>query len=314
MIGSGLKKFARENGMQVGHGVAYGSLQGYTATLSEGAGYKQIIFSTKFSSQEQKDQILAAANAVNLSRTYRVQSLEIGVQTVQVVFNDNPGTMKKLREFVDWFTALLGQYGASRSQVCTECGMGITAGKWVLINDVAYYLHDACAQKAAREIQGENEQRREADTGSYLIGTFGAVLGAALGAIVWALVLNLGYVASIVGFLIGWLAEKGYNLFKGKQGKAKVLILVLAVIIGVLLGCFLADAFTLAGMINSGELGELTYGDIPYMILLLLAEDADYAGAVVSNILTGLLFAGLGVFSLLRKAGKETEGTKYIEL
>ena len=48
MIGSGLKKLAKENGMKIDSGVAYGSLGGFAATLSEGAGWKQIVFSTRF--------------------------------------------------------------------------------------------------------------------------------------------------------------------------------------------------------------------------------------------------------------------------
>lgn len=49
MIGSGLKKYALEHGMKVSNGVAYGSLRGFAATLSEGSGYKQIMVTTKFS-------------------------------------------------------------------------------------------------------------------------------------------------------------------------------------------------------------------------------------------------------------------------
>ena len=126
--------------------------------------------------------------------------------------------------------------------------------------------------------------------------------------------LNLGYVASVVGLLIGWLAEKGYNLLHGKQGKAKVLILILAVIFGVLLGTFTADAITLAGMIGGGELPGFAMGDIPGIIMILLADDAEYRAATIGNILMGLLFAALGVFALLRKAGKAVSDTKYVEL
>ena len=49
MIGSGLKKLAQENGMTVSNGVAYGSLQGYAATLSQGRGQDS---SSKNPSQE----------------------------------------------------------------------------------------------------------------------------------------------------------------------------------------------------------------------------------------------------------------------
>lgn len=314
MIGSGLKKYAQENGMKIAHGVGYGNLHGFAATLSEGSGYKQIVLATKFTSPEAKEQFMTAMNGVNLTRTYRVQNLQISAQTIHIVFTDNPGTMKKIREFVDWVMPLLQQYAATPVNVCPECGMEIASGKWVLINGIAYYMHDACAQKAAREIEAENVKRKEESTGSYVTGALGALLGSAIGAVAWAIVLNMGYVASLVGLLIGWLADKGYNLLRGKQGKAKIAILILAIIFGVLLGNILADVFTLVSMINGGELPGFTYGDIPGLIMELLAVDAEYRGAVLSNVLIGLLFAGLGVFAMLRKAGKDVADQKYIEL
>lgn len=314
MIGSGYKKYAAENGMQIAHGVAYGSLHGFAATLSEGSGYKQIVLTTKFTDPEQKERLMTAVNSVNISRTYRVQNLEIGAQMINIVFTDNPGTMKKIRAFVDWFMPLLQQHSATGVNVCSECGTEATDGRWVLINGVACYMHGACAQKAAREIEDENVRRKEESTGSYLTGTLGALIGSAIGAVAWAIVLNMGYVASLVGLLIGWLAEKGYNLLKGKQGKAKVLILILVVIFGVLLGNFLADVITLFSMISGGELPGMLYGDIPGVIMELLATDAEYRGATISNVLIGLLFAGLGVFALLRKAGKAVADHKFIEL
>jgi uncharacterized membrane protein YeaQ/YmgE (transglycosylase-associated protein family) len=121
-------------------------------------------------------------------------------------------------------------------------------------------------------------------------------------------------VASIVGLLIGWLAEKGYNLLKGKQGKGKIVILVIVIILGVILGTFAADAIAVAQLISETEDAVVTYADIPAFILALLMTDAEYQSATISNILMGLLFAGLGVFALLRKTGKEVSGTKFVDL
>lgn len=69
MILSGLKKLAADNGMKVAHGVAYGSLGGYAASMSEGSGFKQITFSTKVAD---RDALLAAINQVDVQRNYRV--------------------------------------------------------------------------------------------------------------------------------------------------------------------------------------------------------------------------------------------------
>ena len=140
------------------------------------------------------------------------------------------------------------------------------------------------------------------------------VLGSAIGAVVWSVILYFGYVTSLVGLLIGFLAEKGYNLFRGKQGKGKIAILVLAVILGVLVGNFGADVFTLVQMIAAGELEGFVYGDIPMLILVVLLEDSEYLMATLSNIGMGLLFAGLGVWGLLRRANAEVSATRVVDL
>ncbi len=313
MIGSGLKKLASEHGMQVSNGVAYGSLRGYATTMSEGTGYKAISFSLTFPDPAQKALLLDAVSVVDVQKEYRVQQLQVMPKTIQVTFFDNPGTMKKISAFLDWFIPLLDQHAATKADICAECGMQVSGGSWKLINGVAHYMHQSCGEKVRGQITEGNEQRKQEATGSYVSGTVGALLGAAVGAILWALVLNLGYVASIVGLAIGFLAEKGYNLLKGKQGKAKVAILAIAVIVGVLLGTFAADAFTLISMINEGE-AYLTYGEIPAFLMELLAQEPEYQSAVISNILMGLLFAALGVFALLRKTSKAVADKSFIDL
>ena len=314
MIGSGLKKLAQQHGMTVSGGIAYGALHGYATTLSEGSGYKRIDIATSFAQPEQANALQAAVNAVDVSNLYRVQTLQIAPRCISIVFTDTVGTMKKIENFITWFYPLLAQHGAANANICAECGSDAAAGSWYLINGIAYRFHDSCAQTVQRQISTSEEQRQQEDTGSYLQGTLGALGGAALGSIVWAIVLYLGYVASIVGLLIGWLPEKGYNLLHGKQGKGKVAILIVAIIFGVLLGTIIPDVVVLAQMINSGELTGFAYGDIPYIIIETMKLDSEYLSGTVSNILTGLFFAALGVFAILMKAGKETSGTKFKKL
>lgn len=314
MIGSGLKKFAVENGLRVAKGVAYGNLRGFAATLSEGSGYKQIVITTKFADPNKLQELQATVNQKNIAREYRVQRLDFGVDGIRIVFGDTVGTMKKIAAFVDWFFPMLHVYGVQGAELCGECGGQLTGGCWKLINGVAYHMHESCAEHVRGQIASDNESRKLESEGSYVTGLFGALLGAAIGAVVWALVLNAGYVASLVGLLIGWLAEKGYNLLKGKQSKGKVVILAVAVVLGVVMGTFAADVMTLVQLINETEGMMLTYGDIPQFLLMLLQEDAEYATAVATNIGMGLLFAGLGVFALLRKAGAEVADQKFVDL
>lgn len=314
MIGSGLRKLAKQHELMISNGVAYGSMMGFATTLSEGSGYKRIDISTKFSQNQQLEQFQAALHTANLTKLYYVQKLSFGPIWISVVFRDTIGTMKKIEAFIDWFYPLLRQHGAAQANLCLECGTEISAGGWYLVDGIAYHLHDSCAEHIKNTMKEQNQQAKEQDTGSYASGLLGALLGSVLGAAVWAVVLYLGYVASLVGLLIGWLAEKGYTLLHGKQGKGKVAILIVAIIFGVVLGTIIPDVVTLAQMIDSGELIGYTYGDIPSMLVFLLTADAEYARGTAGNMLMGLLFAALGVFALLRKTNKEVSGTTIKEL
>ncbi len=317
MIGSGLKKLAQENGLKVAKGVAYGNFRGYAVTMSEGAGYKQVVFTTKFTQAGDADALQAELNGVDLPRLYRVQRLNIAPNGILISFVDNPGTMKKIEEFLDWFTPILFKYSATRWNVCPQCGGDIMAGRWVLINGVAQYLHDACASKVKSEIGETEQEKKQQDTGSYSTGAIGALVGALIGAVVWGVVLCLGYVAALVGLLIGWLAGKGYDLMNGRKDKGKVAILVVAVLIGVAVGTVGGYAVWLWMDTNKliAEYGveALPASDIIPLFVEALA-DSEFVGYILKDGVIGLLFAALGVFPMLKRTKDEVSGTKVIDL
>ena len=315
MIGNALKKMATENGMQVAHGVAYGAYRGFALSMCEGSGWKRLDFSTRFPDPAGENTLRGRLGEVDLKRTYRIQSLEVGSRMVTIVFLDNPGTMKKIQAFLDWFMPLLEESGATKANICNECGM-VTADNdcWVLIDGIAHHMHITCKEALKRDLAQEEQSLKEESTGSYLTGALGAIGGALIGSVVWALVLQLGYMASLVGLLIGFLAEKGYNLAKGKQTKGKIAVLIVAIILGVLAGTVASDAITLAQMISAGELPGITYGQIPKLIAFLTVNDPEYLRATIANCGMGLLFAALGVFGILRKTKREVSGIRVIDL
>lgn len=314
MIGSGLKKLAAEYGLKVDKGVAYGSLQGFAATMSEGAGWKQIIFSVGFVDPAQREAFMQTVNQVNVQKTYRVRRMTMAPNAIQVLFNDTVGTMKKIQSFLEWFLPVLLQHQATAWNVCPECGSVVTEGKWILIEDVAYYMHPACVQKTQRDIESDNERRAQEDTGTYVRGAIGAVVGALLGGVAWAMVLMAGYVASIMGLVIGWLSDLGYRLLRGKKGKGKIAILIVSVIFGVVAGTIGADVISLVKLIGAGELPGMVAGDVLPLILTMLVEDPQYRAIVLKNIGMGLLFAALGVYWLVVRTGREVSGPKFVEL
>lgn len=315
MIGSALKKLANENDMKIAQGVAYGAFHGFAATLSEGAGYKLIVVTTKFPDAEKRVALEDQMGQHNLMKEFRVQNLAFMEDGVIINFYDNPGTMKKLRAFVDYFFPLLAQSGAMGAEYCCECGQAFVGNDtWQLVNGTAFRVHESCARRMAETAQREEEQLREEDTGSYGTGLVGALVGGIIGAIPWAIVLYLGYFASVVGLLIGFLANKGYGWFKGKNGKAKLVILIVAALFSVCLGTFGADAITLVSMIAAGEMPGMAYGDILPLIIEVLLTDGEYLTITLTNIALGMVFALLGMWGVLRQTKNETASFKMKEL
>ena len=314
MIGSGLSKFATKQGMKVSQGVAYGSLMGLAVTLSEGSGYKQMVIVTKFTDPAQQVALQESLDPKRLQKVYRVTNLQIATGRIIVTFHDTIGTMDKIIAFTEWFMPLLHQHSATGADICSECGQSVTDGCWKLINGTAYHMHELCAQKVLWDIEQSQQQQKDEDTGTYFNGTIGAILGMLIGAVAWGFVLAAGYLASLVGLAMGWLSAKGYDLFRGKQGKGKVAILIVCILVGVLLGTVLGEGISLYFAISAGELPFYTPADIPALLIYTFTYVAEYRIGVLTNVGLGLLFAGLGVFALLRNTAKSVSGTKVKHL
>ncbi len=179
MIGPGLKKLARENGMSVASGVAYGDFRGYAATFSEGSGYKLIAVTTKFPDEQAENSFMDELHRRDLKKEFRVQELIVSDNSIVVNFHDSIDTMKYISSFCDFFFPLLAQYGASGVNVCPECGGEFFGdGRWKLINGAAYHLHESCASSIAAGAAAQEQAARDADTGTVGAGIIGALLGA----------------------------------------------------------------------------------------------------------------------------------------
>ncbi len=304
MIGAGLKKLAKENGMSVAKGVAYGSLKGYTATLFEGAGYKGVVFTVYFRDQAQREALGKAAGQRDVVRDFSVTALNIEEREIGVVFEDKMGTVDKIRPFLDWFLPLLSSHTVGGSSVCPVCGGLLSGGNWVLLDRAAYHVHETCARSLDGQVEKENQEQKKGRRGSYFTGALGALGGAILGAIAWAVVLQLGYIAAPVGLLMAWLSGKGYGLCKGKRGKGMLAIIIAAIIFGVLLGTFLGYDKVLEGYRRLGEQQGLRgWTAIGYAL-------DECSGELLRSVLSGLFFTALGTFAFLRTMGKEVLGRK----
>ncbi len=315
MIGPGLKKLAAKHSMTVDSGVAYGSYYGYAATLQEGNGWKSIDVSCTFPDGQRMAQLQAMLDDRNLRKEFRILQLTLAPNGIHIQFHDNPGTMKKLIAFSEWFFPQLESYGVTGADICPMCGQPHdSASAWQLVDGVAIRLHAGCMQRLQQsedrkaQLEAENTANQ-----SYLTGFIGALLGGLLGAIIWGAVLYMGYYASIVGIAIGLLASKGYDILGGKQKKGKLFVILLVTVLSVVIGTLGAYEFEFLRLIAAGEVPGAVYADSLWM-LLSLCLDPEFGPSLLMEIGMGMFYALLGAAVVLLRVHKDTKTFKMKQL
>ncbi|MBE0600802.1 MAG: hypothetical protein IH607_03380, partial [Firmicutes bacterium] len=196
----------------------------------------------------QKDALLRA-EAIRVTedalRQYKLvrRSAQSGGQFIVVEFARTSRAVKHMAEFMQTVASGLAALGIQTPKVCKHCGQMIESGEIpVKIGYDVFPMHDNCAEDVLRQSESGPEKK----PGSVITGTAGALLAAIVGSLPWALIFALGYMASIVGLLIGFMVDKGYDLFHGRQGRAKIVVVVLCVLLSVALGQFLGTSYTIA--------------------------------------------------------------------
>lgn len=146
-------------------------------------------------------------------------------------------------------------------------------------------------------------------------GIVGALLGSTIGAVAWTLVGMLGYIASIIGFLIAFLADKGYDLLKGRQGTIKMIVLIICVVLAVGAGTLGTYVWTIHNEYNTqlAELSDLernTY-EIPTEAEFMeeLLSDSEVQGETLKDAGLGLVFGIMGSFGMIKAAKSKKETT-----
>jgi len=310
MVGKGLKTFAAEKGMTVSNGVAYGVYRGFMVSMHEGNGWKAVAFAVRFAEDTALQAAVEFLNDNAVQKQYRIAGYEAILSCVSVVFTDNPGTMKRIREFIDVFCDKLVVLGGVGVTHCSSCGLPLDGGVAVpaLLNDVVYYMHDGCLERDNAEFLRNEEEI--AQNGSVATGVLGALLGAVLGAIPWAIAYYFGWFAAILGLLIGVAAKKGYELFQGKECKAKGVAIIVATILGVFLGESAAIIYAIYdSWLADPEIAVygVTILDAAVGFFNALFTDRSIIGDMALDILLGILFAGLGVFQTVLSVFKSTD-------
>lgn len=163
MIGWGLRKLAKNYGLFIRQGVAYGSMEGYSVTLFEGAGFKQVTFSYVF---EREEDMIRFAEQIDegMFEKNRIIECTITRTSLSLTFYDNPGTMKRITGYLSYLLPILRNSKALGSDYCYYCKRLIdTQDSWKLIGTMACRYHSDCAGAAVKEMLAEWDADQEAE-------------------------------------------------------------------------------------------------------------------------------------------------------
>ncbi len=304
MLNVKLKHFAEENHWKIQKNAAYGPYKGYLTYVENSL----LSIAMRFLSPEAENQFRAVVGSKQFCKKYAVASIEVHSNSVEAIFT---GSVKKLFMLMDALTEQLQVVGANGMTHCSACGMEIPEGQGVtaMCNNSVYYLHEGCYRRDSEMLLHTHEERKK--SGNIFTGLIGALLGAAIGAIPWAIAYYNGWFMAVLGLLIGFLAQKGYELLKGRENVAKGIVLIIAVIFGVLLGETSALTYAIySSWCATPEFASegLTIFDAFLTFFYAIGADSELLLNVLEDTLLGLFFAVLGVWQTLavvfRSVGK----------
>jgi hypothetical protein len=294
------------------HGTAaIGELNGYWFSVSQASKGAHVYVFTSVSG-------LRALEATKLKSVLEDRGADLGI--IEVMSSGNSiwmklrgkGKQEEVEEIVSSSVrALAGEL--SYMGLKSGCNFCDSEGplKPYMVSGTAVKMCDDCASRLA-ELDREGVTERKGSKGSYMTGALGAASGAVMGAILWILVARLGFVSSLVGLVMAFLAKTGYEMLNGRKGRAKAAIIAVAVFFGVV-----GAVFTFYPI----EIREALGPDLPFSfwlqtVLIGFVNDSEVFWLIMKDLGIGLLFALLGSYGIisgiLKEAGKAERGVTEI--
>lgn len=322
MISTAFRELAEKHSLTIASGMAYGMLNGCFITLSEDADVRRI--SLYVGAQEPVPAGFAESQTVSCAKQiihtisaasgpdniYGLMTGNAAIpalilnhagSVVTVNFSDSPEALKGVERFL---TELLPQVAPlTRPQQCIFCGQP-TAGAGCPVRlsaDTVVPMHEPCFRQAA----GHHATPREEHI-ALLRAVLGAAAGALIGMVAWTFLSGFGPVAWGVGVLMGLLPVLGYDLLKGKPGKARLITVIACAVVAVLLGSLGACALALhQSYAASGKVAQEMVSAFAYM-KALFEYDASALPNLIRTLIAGTVFAGIGCLALLRRTAAAT--------
>lgn len=296
---------ASKHGWKVHSDAAIGELNGYWFSVSQASKGAHVFIFTSVSG-------LRALEFTKIKSALEEKSPDLGIIEVNGTGNSiwlklrGRGRQEEAEEIVELSLRALA---AELSYLGLKPGCNFCDSEGPLkpysVEGTAVKICDSCVARLSQlEREGETEPKRAG--GSYLTGAIGAASGAVIGAILWILVARLGFVSSLVGLIMAFLAKTGYEMLGGRKGRGKAAIIATAVLLGVIGAVF--SYYPIELMMTL--VPERPFSFWLQTVIVGFVSDSEVFWLIMKDLGIGLLFALLGSFGIVSGILKEASGAK----
>lgn len=282
------KQFAIENHLTIDYGYLYGKYKNFYISIKETIGSsKHLFIITQLAQEKEKLKRVLSTYNDELPK-YCICDMKREENYLQFTFNLSNDNASLIVEFLDKFIEAYTKEEEVKT-ICPFCKQALKANEaisWIDYQGVLMPTHDECFGKKATEIKEEIKEKEKVinkDRHNYFIGFLGNFLFSLiyigiliLGFFFIQFILNnsssssnipfedvkmsltiLQYAPVLLALCACPLCYAGYELFKGKKGTGKFLIILFTSIVATLIGTFLGFICSLTMVATDQSLSEL---------------------------------------------------------
>lgn len=270
MASAFFKQFAIDNHLTIDYGYMYGKYRDFYISLKETLGSTKILYIITRIGTNKDDlkKVLSVFDEEELPK-YCISDLKIQNNYLQFTFELSNDKSSLIIEFIDKFIESYINNDLIIETICPICNKTIFKDDNIAIVDIAGILtptHIDCYEIGKEKVKKkvvEKEKELNKDTKGYLSGLLGAITFGLI--YIFILILSFFFMQFILknadsedGFVAIFqyvpvlsalsacpLIYYGYDLFKGKKGTSKYLIILITVIVTTLFGTFFGFVFSL---------------------------------------------------------------------
>lgn len=225
---------------------------------------------------------LKAENKQVLAANYIDSRLEVVIR--------RPALLKNIADAVTPILDKMWDYVKQNGFVtcCGICGKEDVSSSLCSVSGNVQFICEECGAQNEQLLNNAQTQEQNRPV-NIIAGIVGALLGAVIGIVLWVIIYQMGYIASIVGFIMMICSFKGFELLGGRLNIPGIIICVVIDFVAV----YFAHNIALAVAISQ-EFDTFSFSDA-YRYIPMLLKDSDVAAEYYRDLCMGYGLTALAI-------------------